>query len=133
LARARAKALALATLEGTELSLDGDPLGTFRLRGRSSGVDLVLENAAVGARPEPSDDSVVVCTLRVVVPLGDMVVCRASDIDRTMGALPSAERARTGHAGFDARYAVFVSRAQSEYRGAAPPEAGPWAAPAALK
>lgn len=124
--------IALATLEETGLSLDGDPLGTFTLGGRSSGVDLVLENASVENRPGPSDDSVVVCMLRAAVPLADMIVCRASDIDRTMGALPNAERARTGHAGFDARYAVFVSRVQSEYRGADPAEVGPWAAPATL-
>lgn len=131
-ARGRAEALARGTLEETGLSLSGDPLGTFTLRGRSSGVDLVLENGAIEKRPGPSDESSVVCMVRVAVPIADMVVCRASEIDRTMGPLPSAERVRTGHAGFDARYAVFIGRAQSHYRGVDPSVAGPWAAPATL-
>lgn len=131
--REGAMARARQTLEATGLTLVGDPLGAFTLRGRSSGVDLVLENATDAPRPGRSGESSRVCMVRVDVPLADMVVCRASEVDLTMGPLPSVERARTGHAKFDEQYAVFIGRAQSEYRGGAPSVVGPWGASATLE
>jgi len=127
-AKARMKSSARATLAETGLSFEGDPLGAFTLRGRSSGVDLVLENASYEPRPGPGDEREVVCIVRFAAPLADMIVCRASQVDAIMGALPSAPRVRTGHGAFDARYAVFVTQGASGYRGADPTSAGPWAA-----
>lgn len=130
--RARAEAEARGTIEATGLAVDGNPLGSYSLRGQFATVDLVLDNGKAEKLPGPSSETSTVCMVRVDAPLPDMVVCSASEIDRVMGPLPSAERVRTGHAGFDARYAVFIAREQSHYRGVEPASAGPWAAPATL-
>lgn len=120
-------------LARTGLEVAGNVLGSYVLTGRAHGIDLVVDNGSSQRRPGPGDESAVVCALRFAASMSDLVICRASEVDAVMGALPSAPRVRTGHARFDSGYAVFVGGAASaEYRGPAPIDLGAFAAPKIL-
>lgn len=117
----------------TGLDVAGDVLRSYVLRGRARGIDLVVDNGSSQRRPGPGDESFSVCSVRFAAGMQDLIVCRVSEIDAVMGALPAAPRVRTGHERFDSMYAVFVSGGSSaEYRGPAPIELGGFAVPKIL-
>src|SRR5258708_11296195 len=95
----------------TGLTLSGDLLGTYTLRGRADGVDVVVENGASkrlpGVRGDDEERAVgVVC---VGTRLVDQIVCEATKVDAVMGPLPAVPRVSTGAGMFDARYATFIT------------------------
>lgn len=90
------------------LELSGDVLDTFELRGSMHGVEIELANGKSAQPPGASEGYVSACAARVAVPIADQIVCKVAEIDQIMGVLPAAPRVRTGHAQFDATYAIFV-------------------------
>ncbi len=117
----------------TGLDVGGDVLRSYVLRGRAHGIDLIIDNGSWQRRPGPGDGRLGVCSVRFAAAMQDLIVCRVSEIDAVMGALPAAPRVRTGHERFDSMYAVFVGGGSSaEYRGPAPIELGGLAVPKIL-
>jgi hypothetical protein len=114
-------------LSATGLTLSGDPLGTYTLRGQTGGVDVVVENGA--SKPPPGargdDAERTVGLVRVGTRLVDQIVCESTKVDAVMGPLPAVPRVSTGAGMFDARYAAFVTAG-------APDGAIAWADPSTL-
>jgi hypothetical protein len=128
--RRLAKGRTREALAAAGVETSGNLLGTSEARSRE-GVYVAVTNGASYTRPgdrEPTGD---LCVARVFVPLVDQIVCKAGDADAIMGPLPAAPRVRTGHAGFDEAYAVFVGssggRAAGSYRDALVEGDTPWA------
>jgi hypothetical protein len=116
----RARAATEAALAATGLRVEGDVLGFHVAR--------LLEDGGV----EVTRDGVA----RVAAPLLDQIVCKVSEIDEVMGPLPAVPRVRTGHAPFDAEYAIFVGvsggGSAGSYRAAPTGGDTPWARPPIL-
>jgi hypothetical protein len=131
-----AEAAAVNELANTGLSLSGNVLGTFELRGPMRGVDVELTNLTTQKKPGASEESVTACVVRVELPLADQIVCKTSEIDLIMGPLPTAPRVRCDYANFDAAYAIFViptnEVSEGSYRSHAEMSAAPWAQPQLL-
>lgn len=103
---------AQAELDRTRLTVAGDPLGAFLLRGKVEGVDISLECQTSVKRPGQGASEggyLFASVVRLPVPLPDLIVCRSAEVDGIMGPLPSAPRARTGHAPFDTAFSVYLS------------------------
>jgi len=98
-----------ARLEGSGLALDGNPLGSYVLRGIHRGTEVTLSNDASCRLPGGRDDgdSVTGCRITFGAPLPDMIVCRSESADAIMGPMPTVPRVPTGVRDFDSRYLVF--------------------------
>lgn len=90
------------------LEVAGDPIGSCAMRGNVHGVDLAIDVGSSRTLPGPSDESCAVTAISGATGLPDQIVCRKSDVDKVMGALPAVPRQPAGDPTFDARYAVFV-------------------------
>jgi hypothetical protein len=99
----------IAVRQSLGLELEGDPIGRCSMRGIVRGVDLTTTIKTTCVLPGPSDVRRAATTVAGSVPLPDQIVCRSSEVDLIMGALPTLPRQATSHPNFDAAYAVFVS------------------------
>lgn len=125
-----------AAFERDGLTLEGDPLGSFALRGKTGAIDVSLQNNVLVKRPGQAKETRLSAIVKVDAPLPDLVVCRTEDADDVMGLLPSVPRARTGDARFDSKYSTFVSEVPSDsgigFRSAPGSTALVWAKPQVL-
>lgn len=127
---------ALAPIGG---SLHGNPFDSYVLRTTVEGIDVQVHNRAVRKRPgaREDDSSKTVCAIELPLDGPDLIVCRMEEVDAVMGPLPSAVRKRSGHAAFDAQYAIFASAAEPEtgpsYRGPPLTKSTAWAQPAVVE
>jgi hypothetical protein len=128
--RRRARAQAEDAVDAAGLQASGDMLGIFEARS-GEGVSVALTNGAAHTRPGDSAPTPDLCVARIAVPLADQIVCKASEADRILGALPAVPRLRTGYSPFDDAYAVFVGtsggRTAGSYRAAVMEGDTPWA------
>lgn len=121
----------------TGLTVHGDILGAFSLRGTLHGVDFSLANSELTTLPGPSSElrSCALVELRAAIP--DMVVCTLGDVDAVMGAIPSVPRTPTGDTMFDSVYAVFAApptgEATGDFRTSPAADALAWAKPEVLR
>jgi hypothetical protein len=134
-AKAREAHRAREALAQIGLRVDGDPNGACEMHGRIAGVDLVVHQRASRVRPSVERDAAEVTSVELALPVADLVVCPASAVDAFFGPLPTAPRARTGDARFDAAFAVFgAARAPgSPFRGDESVDAPRWATPPVLE
>jgi hypothetical protein len=108
------RAAAAGDLAKLGLELTGDALDSFSLRGRHEGMDLVLKSSTSAPLPGPSGRERTVCLVTFEVSMPDFVVCKRSEQDAVMGALPTVPHLRTGHSAFDREYAVFSQAGDSD-------------------
>ncbi len=125
-----------ATFERDGLTLEGDPLGSYKLTGKTGAPHVSLQNRVLVKQPGQTEGTSVRAIVKVDVALPDLVVCRTGDADAVMGLLPSVPRVRTGDDRFDSKYSIFVSQVPSDmgtdFRSAPGSTALVWAKPQVL-
>ncbi len=122
-------------LEG--LTLSGDILERFALRGSHQGLELVCESHTFMKRPGRHDESEWCYRVAFRAPLEDMLVCGTSQVDAFMGPVPAVRPTRSGAPEFDGRYSVFVTPSDAvrdaDFRTSPAAAALPWARPVVLR
>jgi hypothetical protein len=132
-------AMRAAVRRSIGLEIDGDPIGSYAMRGEVHGVETSIDGKMMPSLPGASPyEHVGVTAITVRASLPDQIVCRRFDVDKVMGSLPSMPPRATGDPLFDGQFAVFigVGPTQEEPAGYRDPPAGvsrlAWADPRTL-
>lgn len=121
----------------TGMTVEGDVLEAFTIRGALQGIEFSLENNAATKVPGPSSEQRSCALVELGAAIPDMVVCSLGDVDAVMGPIPSVPRTLTGDTTFDAAYAIFTATPTGEapggFRTTQAADALAWAKPDVLR